>query len=98
MNTENLKKFNIFDDLSNEEIDLFTKKIKPQSYAKNEIIMKEGEPGDSILFLLSGEINITKSLTLSTNKNDAKDKIIENIEKKKIGRKKVNFNLRDWGV
>ena len=73
MNTENLKKFNIFDDLSNKEIDLLTKKIEPKSYAKNEMIMKEGEPGDSILFLLSGEINITKSLTLSTNKNGTKD-------------------------
>ncbi len=30
--------------------------------------------------------------------NDAKDKIIENIEKKKIGRRKVNFKLRDWGI
>ncbi len=32
------------------------------------------------------------------NVNDAKDKIIENIEKKKIGRRKVNFKLRDWGI
>ena len=30
--------------------------------------------------------------------NDAKDKIIENIEKKKIGRRKINFKLRDWGI
>ncbi len=29
---------------------------------------------------------------------DAKNKIIENIEKKKIGRRKVNFKLRDWGI
>ena len=32
------------------------------------------------------------------NIDDAKDKIIEQIEKKKIGRKKVNFKLRDWGI
>ena len=30
--------------------------------------------------------------------NDAKEKIIENIEKKNIGRKKINFKLRDWGI
>ncbi len=30
--------------------------------------------------------------------NDAKDKIIEHIEKKKIGRRKINFKLRDWGI
>ncbi len=32
------------------------------------------------------------------NVDDAKDKIIEHIEKKKFGRKKVNFKLRDWGI
>ena len=36
-------------------------------------VMKEGDVGGSILFLLSGKINITKSLTLSTNKNNAHD-------------------------
>ncbi len=29
---------------------------------------------------------------------EAKDKIIDEIEKKKIGRKKINFKLRDWGI
>ena len=32
------------------------------------------------------------------NINDAKNKIIEDIEKKKIGKRKVNFKLRDWGI
>ncbi len=32
------------------------------------------------------------------NINDAKDKIIEKIEKKKIGKRKINFKLRDWGI
>tara|TARA_B100000989_G_scaffold116508_1_gene85743 strand:+ start:843 stop:3356 length:2514 start_codon:yes stop_codon:yes gene_type:complete len=30
--------------------------------------------------------------------NDAKSKIIEEIETKKIGKRKVNFKLRDWGI
>ena len=73
MNTENLNDFKIFDGLNNTEISLFVKQIKSKSYHKDEMIMKEGKSGDSLLFLLSGEINITKSLTLSTNKNDDKD-------------------------
>ena len=73
MNIENLNNFKIFDGLSNKDIDLFIKKIKPKSYRKNEMIMKEGKSGDSILFLLSGEITITKSLTLSTNKDESRD-------------------------
>ena len=73
MNIDNLKNFKIFDGLSDTEVKLFTEKIKPKSYAKNKMIMKEGEFGHSILFLLSGEISVTKSLTLSTNKDEAKD-------------------------
>ena len=73
MNTENLNDFKIFDGLNNTEISLFVKQIKSKSYHKDEMIMKEGKSGDSLLFLLSGEINITKSLTLSTNKNEDKD-------------------------
>tara|TARA_X000000950_G_scaffold284717_1_gene388513 strand:+ start:673 stop:3186 length:2514 start_codon:yes stop_codon:yes gene_type:complete len=30
--------------------------------------------------------------------DEAKSKIIEEVEKKKIGRKKINFKLRDWGI
>ncbi|MDA9742953.1 leucine--tRNA ligase, partial [Pelagibacteraceae bacterium] len=30
--------------------------------------------------------------------DQAKSKIIEEIEKKKIGKKKINFKLRDWGI
>jgi leucyl-tRNA synthetase len=29
---------------------------------------------------------------------DAKRKIIKNLEEKKIGKKKINFRLRDWGI
>ena len=32
------------------------------------------------------------------NVNEAKNKIINQIEKNKIGRKKTNFKLRDWGI
>ena len=32
------------------------------------------------------------------NTNEAKNKIIEELENKKIGRRKVNFKLRDWGI
>ena len=32
--------------------------------------MHEGDTGETLLFLLDGEVNITKALTLSTNKNN----------------------------
>ncbi len=47
----------------------------------------------------TGEGTIINSDFLNGLKIDeAKNKIIEEIENKKIGRKKVNFKLRDWGI
>ena len=73
MKIDNINTFDIFNGLNNKEIELFLKKIKNKSYSKNTIIIKEGDVGESILFLLSGKINITKSLTLSTDKNNKHD-------------------------
>ena len=73
MNIDKLKEFNIFNSLKSNEVELFTKKINIKSYKKDELIMKEGAPGDSIMFLLSGNISITKALTLSINKADNHD-------------------------
>ena len=42
MNIDNLKNFKIFDGLNDTEVKLFTEKIEPKSYAKNDMIMKEG--------------------------------------------------------
>jgi len=73
MKIDKLKKFNIFNSLKDNEVELFIKNINTKSYKKNELIMKEGEPGDSIMFLLNGSISITKALTLSINKTDNHD-------------------------
>ena len=73
MKIDKLKEFNIFNGLENNEVELFTKSMVSKSYKKGDLIMKEGELGDSIMFLLSGEINITKALTLSINKIDNHD-------------------------
>ena len=67
------KKYKIFQNLNDEEINLFSEQIKIKSYDKNMIIISEGNPGDSILFLLNGEISITKALTLPIGKNSNSD-------------------------
>ena len=41
---------------------------------------------------------INSGLLNGLNTNDAKDKIIEILEEKKIGVKKTNYKLRDWGI
>ena len=65
-----IKKFKIFNGVDDEGIKLFLDKLQLKSHKKNDIIMQEGDEGHSILFLLSGEITITKALTLATNKNN----------------------------
>ena len=68
-----LHSFEIFNDLSNEEIELFTNNIKIDNYKKDEIIINEGEEGNSLLFVIDGKIVITQALTLATNKLDEGD-------------------------
>ncbi len=47
----------------------------------------------------TGEGTIINSKFLNgLNIKSAKEKIIEEIEKRKIGSKKINFKLRDWGI
>ena len=65
-----IKKFKIFNDIDDKGIKLFLDKLQLKSHKKNDIIMQEGYEGHFILFLLSGEITITKALTLATNKNN----------------------------
>jgi len=68
-----LHSFEIFNHLSNEEIELFTNNIKIDNYKKDEIIINEGEEGNSLLFVIDGKIVITQALTLATNKLDEGD-------------------------
>ena len=75
---KNLKNYKIFEGLSPKNIELFNSKIEKQSFKMNDKIIEENEDGDSLLFLIKGDISITKSLTLLENKN-LKDS--DNIEK-----------------
>ena len=73
MKNNNLKEFEVFNDLDDKQVNLFAEKLKMISYKKKDTIMSEGEEGNAILFLMDGEINITKALTLSTNKSEIND-------------------------
>ena len=80
-----IKTFKIFNDLSDNEIELFTKHVKIREYKKDDTIINEGEEGASLLFVLDGEIIITQALTLTTNKfdkNDTREKQLTNLNSK----------------
>ena len=65
--------------------------VKPANISeKNFKITTEAFTDDGII--------INSAFINGLNINDAKNKIIEYVEKKGIGRKKINFKLRDWGI
>ena len=68
-----LSRFSIFEELDKKNIKKFTDSIKIKSFKKNEPIIKEGNSGNSILFLLEGDISISQALTLKTIKHELSD-------------------------
>ena len=80
LNHEKFKKYPIFEELNSKETKDFINKMEINNYSKKEIIIKEGDEGNSILFLLNGEISISQALTLSTIKHSS----IDNREKELI--------------
>ena len=79
------KNYSIFDGLNESEIDKFIALMKFQKVKNNEIIIKEGDNGDTIVLLLSGEVSITQALTLKSNKTirDNREKTSIRIDSKK---------------
>ena len=65
------------------------KVVKPK---ENHEIIKDNKAFD-------GDGSIINSEFLNgLNISDAKDKIINEIEKKKIGKRKISYRLKDWGI
>ena len=73
------KNYLIFDGLSEDEINKFLNLMKFEKVKSDNIIIKEGDDGDTIVLLLSGEVSITQALTLKNNKT-----IMDNREKTSI--------------
>tara|TARA_Y100001970_G_C14138287_1_gene805615 strand:- start:276 stop:788 length:513 start_codon:yes stop_codon:yes gene_type:complete len=79
------KNYLIFDGLSEIEIEKFIKLMTFKKVKKNEVIIKEGDDGDTIILLLSGEVSMTQALTLKNSKaiSDNREKTSIKIDSKK---------------
>ena len=73
------KNYLIFDGLDEDEINKFINLMKFEKVKSTDIIIKEGDDGDTNVLLLSGEVSITQALTLKNNKT-----IMDNREKTSI--------------
>ena len=73
-----IKNYSLFDGLTEIEIQKFISLMKFKTVKDKEIIMKEGDNGDTIVLLLSGEVSITQALTLKNKKSvaDNREKIL----------------------
>ncbi len=66
-----LKDFSIFENLSPEELGTFSSVIKSVKVPAGGKLISEGDVGDSIYLLRSGQVEINQALTISMNKSDS---------------------------
>ena len=67
-----IKNYSLFEGLSENEVSEFIKLMEFKTIKENNVIIREGDEGDSIVLLLSGDVSITQALTLM-NKNSISD-------------------------
>ncbi len=58
-----LKNLSVFQDLEEEQLEKVREHMHPQKYKKDEIVFSEGDPGDKIYFLLSGEVSVLTNIS-----------------------------------
>ena len=77
-NYDTIKKYSLFDGLTENEIEKFISLMNFKTIKEQDIIMKEGDDGDTIVLLLSGEVSITQALTLKNKKaiSDNREKVL----------------------
>jgi len=68
------KKIFIFQDLEEGELQLVLQLAEPRFFPEKSIIIQEGAPGDSMYIMGTGEVNITKRLTLTLDQDLPKEK------------------------
>ena len=79
-----IKKYSLFEGLTQTEIEKFISLMNFKTIKEQDIIMKEGDDGDTIVLLLSGEVSITQALTLKNKKaiSDNREKVLIKLNSK----------------
>tara|TARA_B100000902_G_C27305139_1_gene915015 strand:+ start:1587 stop:2090 length:504 start_codon:yes stop_codon:yes gene_type:complete len=82
MNFDQLTNFQIFENLSQDDIEQFINVMKKTKFNAGEKLITEGDKGDCIFLLLDGEVEVNQALTLSMNKgeSDQREKAIINLK------------------
>ncbi|MBW1680381.1 MAG: cyclic nucleotide-binding domain-containing protein [Deltaproteobacteria bacterium] len=73
MNPEELRKIPIFRVLDEEEVARMLRITAERNFAGGELIMKEGEEGDTMYLVLEGEVEVSKTLTMKFGEGDFRE-------------------------
>ena len=83
LNLENLKKYSLFDNLSDMEMQKIAGLIHIRSCKDGEFVVKEGTVGDELFILLMGELEVSQQLTLCSGDDsdlDTRDKMLTRLK------------------
>ena len=65
-----LKEFEIFEDLSDEQLEAVSEVLKEEVVPEGTEIIRESEKGDTLYLLLEGSVEISRSITLKLSRHD----------------------------
>lgn len=74
------RKIFLLQDLEDPEIEQVLKHTQPRRFFAGEVIIQEGKPGDSVYIMVSGEVEITKQLTLVLDEDTPKERVITRLK------------------
>jgi CRP/FNR family cyclic AMP-dependent transcriptional regulator len=71
-----LRKIFLFQDLTEDEMEQVLSRTQTRNFCCDSVIIEEGETGDSMFIMLSGEVEITKRLTLELDEDTPKERVM----------------------
>jgi len=70
------RKIILFQDLEDRELEQVLSRTRPREFPAGRVIIQEGDPGDSVYIMISGEVEITKQLTLVLDEDTPKERVM----------------------
>ena len=70
------RKIFLFQDLEDRELEQILSRTLPREFPAGLVIIQEGDPGDSLYIMVSGEVEITKQLTLVLDEDTPKERVM----------------------
>jgi len=67
---EAVRNASIFETLEADEIENMLKVVREKSFSQGDVVMQEGEEGDTLYILVEGEVGVSKSLTMKFGDDD----------------------------